>query len=269
MQKAPRPDIPADMKRQVRRECFFGCVICGMPIFQYDHMTPYADVGEHTADNLALLCVNHHDDKTHGRLSEALVREGRSNPYNKTHSHATGVSYRKDRSLDLVIGGNKVDIVPENIDGETLIVLINNEDFFHVDYDEEWLSFSLCLTDENGKELLQVYEGEMRVLLGRWDVTFVGSTVKMWERNRKILFEVKLGSNSIDIIKATFANTQGDKVIVNPDGIIISSEGKAVMNYNGCSFRTKHIISLQSKEWDNGSRPPPGFAFSYKGPGLL
>ena len=58
----------------MRQHCRFGCVICGCPIFQIDHMTPYERVHVHELANLTALCPNHHADKTSGRLAEPQVR---------------------------------------------------------------------------------------------------------------------------------------------------------------------------------------------------
>jgi hypothetical protein len=44
------------MKREIRQRCGFGCVLCGIRIYQYDHIIDYAQVQEHTADNITLLC---------------------------------------------------------------------------------------------------------------------------------------------------------------------------------------------------------------------
>jgi hypothetical protein len=46
--------VPAEIKRAVRQRCGFGCVLCGVPIFQYDHMIPFAEVQEHTEENITL-----------------------------------------------------------------------------------------------------------------------------------------------------------------------------------------------------------------------
>jgi 5-methylcytosine-specific restriction endonuclease McrA len=63
-----RDKIPRKTKLRVRQRCGFGCVICGHPIYQIDHMVDHAVVQEHKAANLTLLCPRHHDEKTKGLL---------------------------------------------------------------------------------------------------------------------------------------------------------------------------------------------------------
>jgi len=60
---AERPAISDPIKREVRQRCGFGCVICGVPIYDYEHMVPHTEVQEHLANNVTLLCPTHHREK--------------------------------------------------------------------------------------------------------------------------------------------------------------------------------------------------------------
>lgn len=55
-----RPPIPAKIKRLVRQRCGFGCVICGSPIYEYDHIVNWSETHHHKAEELTLLCSKHH-----------------------------------------------------------------------------------------------------------------------------------------------------------------------------------------------------------------
>jgi hypothetical protein len=93
-----RPRIPSDIKRKVRQRCGFGCVICGLPLYEYDHLVPWSEVETHEADNLVLLCDRHHREKTSGLLHLAKVVEANEVPANL----ATGLS----SPFDLHYGGH-------------------------------------------------------------------------------------------------------------------------------------------------------------------
>ncbi len=57
--------IPARIKKQVRKRCGFGCVICGQIPVSYDHCrVEYKDARKHDPDDIYLLCHRHHFDKT-------------------------------------------------------------------------------------------------------------------------------------------------------------------------------------------------------------
>src|SRR3982750_2806106 len=108
MSSAPaRPPIPDPMKREVRQRCGFGCVICGLPLYEYDHLLGWARVQRHVAEEITLLCDQHHREKTSGLLPEAPVIEANSAPFNLR----TGVSRPYDLHFDgemcsIEIGGN-------------------------------------------------------------------------------------------------------------------------------------------------------------------
>ncbi len=38
-----RPKIPLPIQREVRQRCGFGCVICGLPLYDYDHIIGWAE----------------------------------------------------------------------------------------------------------------------------------------------------------------------------------------------------------------------------------
>ena len=71
-----RPDsrnIPLPVQREVRRRCGFGCVICGLPLYEYDHLLCWAVVQRHVAEEITLLCDQHHREKTSGLLPNDAV----------------------------------------------------------------------------------------------------------------------------------------------------------------------------------------------------
>ena len=74
---AERPPIPNDKMREVRQRCGFGCVICGLPIFEYDHIHGW----ENDPNTLTLLCDNHHKLKTNGLIPIAQIVEADANPF--------------------------------------------------------------------------------------------------------------------------------------------------------------------------------------------
>jgi HNH endonuclease len=77
------------IKRAVRQRCGFGCVICGNPIYEYEHMVPYAQVREHTLDNITLLCDGHHRIKTGGLLPLEVVERANADPFNLRGSQSS------------------------------------------------------------------------------------------------------------------------------------------------------------------------------------
>ncbi len=75
-------DIPLPMQREIRQRCGFGCVICGLPLYEYDHLLGWANVKRHVAEEITLLCDKHHREKTAELLPIEHVREANKTPYN-------------------------------------------------------------------------------------------------------------------------------------------------------------------------------------------
>jgi len=49
--------IPEGIKRQVRQECGFGCVVCGLAIATYEHIDPpFKTAKDHDPSKIAYLC---------------------------------------------------------------------------------------------------------------------------------------------------------------------------------------------------------------------
>lgn len=75
-------NIPLPIQREVRQRCGFGCVICGLPLYEYEHMEEWAIVKRHVADEITLLCDQHHREKTGGLLPVEVVRAANKSPFN-------------------------------------------------------------------------------------------------------------------------------------------------------------------------------------------
>src|SRR5450759_3186045 len=115
------------MQREIRQRCGFGCVICGLPLYDYEHLKGWANVKEHVAADITLLCDRHHREKTGGMLPLEEVVRANADPYNLR----TGVSAPYDlhysgETCEAVVGGNTFTttdrgygtiMIPVSIDG--------------------------------------------------------------------------------------------------------------------------------------------------------
>src|SRR5437016_5533012 len=79
---------PAEVRRQIRQECNFGCVCCGLAIAQYEHIDPeFHEAKEHDPAKMAYLCGGCHDRVTRGVWSKAKVKADRKQPWAKQKGH--------------------------------------------------------------------------------------------------------------------------------------------------------------------------------------
>jgi HNH endonuclease len=172
-----RPPIPEPIKRQVRQRCGFGCVLCGIPLYEIDHLVPYSAVKEHDPDNLVLLCDRHHTEKTKGLLSADQVaaakadpinrRVGQSDPYPLHYSgpHAVAVIGRSTFTFPW-LGENP--FTPLIVD-DTPIILFRRQD--------DHLLLTVQLFNAENELLVQILDNELVLSVESWDVGFVGRTL--------------------------------------------------------------------------------------------
>ena len=80
--------ISPDIKYQIRKEAYFGCVHCGMAFIDYEHIDPeFSDATKHDPSKMTLLCPDMNQKKERGFISKETVWEWKSNPWGKQKGH--------------------------------------------------------------------------------------------------------------------------------------------------------------------------------------
>jgi hypothetical protein len=209
----PRPPIPDPMKREVRQRCGFGCVICGLPLWNYHHMTPYAVVKDHAADNLTLLCPNHHAEVDHA-LSERQIREFNADPVNVR----TGVTSPRRLRFEsagparIVIGSNTFlwnapEMYPIVVDNDPVIG-------FHREDDE--LMLTLVLRDEFNLPVAVADRGEIIFSTDAWDIDRVGNRVTIRSAPRQVFVAILFDPKGVVTIERGRLLSNGVVIDVKP-----------------------------------------------------
>jgi hypothetical protein len=74
-------NIPNSIKRTIRQNCGFGCIICGCATYEYEHVDPsFEDATVHDPDKMTLLCGSCHSYVTRGIWSKDRVKAAMRNP---------------------------------------------------------------------------------------------------------------------------------------------------------------------------------------------
>lgn len=220
--KETRPPIPEPIKRKVRQRCGFGCVICGQPLYEYDHIDQYAKVKKHEAENLTLLCDKHHREKTNGLLSVQQVIEANKNPYNIVNKESSPYLLNfRGTDFSVIMGDVKMTIDNVNIKRDSLTpFLVNNKKLVSFEIIEKQLFFNLTLMDDKGNLLIKIVENEMVYNSEVWDIEFVGKRLKIRQGLGKIVFDIEFNiPDSVQIHKAQF-NSDGYQIDVKNGGFI-------------------------------------------------
>lgn len=79
--------IPADVARQVRERCGFGCVVCGSAIIDYEHFDPeFKNATAHEPKGIILLCPTHHRAKG-GFIARSTLAAAANDPFCKRNGY--------------------------------------------------------------------------------------------------------------------------------------------------------------------------------------
>lgn len=224
-------NIPLPIQREVRQRCGFGCVICGMPLYEYEHMAEWAQVKRHVADEITLLCDQHHREKTGGLLPKEVVEEANKNPFNLREGVSKPYNLHfSGKKAEVEIGGNSFTcedrgygtvMMPISVDGIPLIGLVLADGH---------LLLNLVIFDEFNSPILHIKNNQLFYSTSPWDIQLVGTKLTIREAHRKILIEIEFfPPNKVIINKGRFL-CNGVEILVKPTNILITNNATLIRN---------------------------------------
>lgn len=212
--------IPEPVRRLVRKKCGFGCVICGCPIYNYDHIEEFSVVKEHDPENIALLCPTCHMKKgkliTKDMIRKAMVSES---------APRTSPDYIPPQNYSLDIGGNIV----ENFVGGCVFQIW---DFGHVDivFDDVPL-ISAVINDSAGQNALVIEKNLYTFSSQVWDIEYVGKTITFRNGPRDVFCSITIDPEVPRItFRANLVLSNGVRIQINDDGIYANKKLLAARN---------------------------------------
>ncbi|WP_152627488.1 hypothetical protein [Streptacidiphilus melanogenes] len=242
-----REAIKAEMQRQVRQWCGFGCVICGCPLYIYEHMVEYAENPVHERENLTLLCPLHELEKTKGLLSRTDVQAANREPFNRSRgvTDPYGLHFSGGR-CEMLLGGNRF-----LSEGRRLVpMLVNNQEPIAFDFNNDGhLELNASIPDRSGEVALLIVANEIVLATTAWDITFIGTRLTLRHGPGDFQFEASFQvPDRIDITRLDMR--YGDThVWVDPQGLHVRGPGPRTRDLNGTTMAGgfEHAIALDSR----------------------
>jgi len=237
-----RPPIPQPIQRAVRRRCCYGCVFCGLPLYEYHHMTPYSEVQRHDEDNLTLLCPNHHQEATNRLLTTEQVITANSSPFNSDYGisspyalHFSGTEFQVEIGTNILSGGTPLP------DGGVRFIPISVNDtdilWFWIDKNGQ-IFFNMHIRDEHNVLLLVIEENVLTFKTDTWDIEFKGKKLTLRQATRDIFLEIEFcPPNGIRIIRGRLLCDEIE-ILVRKSHIFILNHGQI---YSDCEYRGGEI----------------------------
>jgi hypothetical protein len=199
--------IPDGVKREVRQRCGFGCVICGLPLYEYDHMEGFAIVHRHVAEEIVLLCARHHAEVTSGLLPRSAVAKANKNPFNlRTGTSAAYPLHFGGTECEIWMGTNSFSSGPAGSWDVLHAVVIDGVPLLAFTMDEGQLLLSAQIHDDDGNLVLLIEKNEMLYSTEPWDISLIGRTLTIRRKSRDIILKLKFDpdDNRVDVVRGRF-----------------------------------------------------------------
>lgn len=242
--------IPEEVKRTVRQECGFGCVICGAGIYHYEHVLPeFKDAHSHEPANIALLCASHHDLVTRGQISKDSVAKARLAPKAKELGFAAGPVEIGASKFRVIMGGATfIGGICIGALGELpILLMLPPED------PGEPARMTAFFPASDGGWSLAIFRNEWRVLSHTvWDIVVEGNTITLRRKAGDVALTFCL--RPPDKVEVTALNvvTPSCSIRVGAEGLrITSSTSKKHLQFGETSqssgimaFVANNLVSL-------------------------
>ncbi|VGP72872.1 hypothetical protein SB5439_01063 [Klebsiella variicola] len=229
--------IPADVKREIRKRCGFGCVICGLGFYEYEHFNPdFADAMEHNPKGMTLLCSQCNQKRARGRLSVQTVTKANANPKCLEQGFANEMFDFHDEPININLSGvNFYDCMN--------LIVVNGRSMLSIQPPTETntpLLLSGVFCDSFGNETLCINENEWSVSTDNWDVKCEGPKIRINRGPSDIALVLKMNSPigvSIERIDMLF---EGVRFRGGSDNLNLSLDGRSWSKWRGFDISHCH-----------------------------
>lgn len=209
--------IPLPLKRELRQEGAFGCVICGSPIIEYHHIIPFHEVKSHNKDEMVILCPEHHHRADCGEIPKDVLYKAKQNPFNRNTDYISKDFFLRDYDkLKIRAGSNTYIRTPVllEVDSQPLITIGN---------DEGKALLNAKFFNRHNKLLAEIVNNEWYAYKNKelWDLQYSPGHLKVNRAMGNIALEFSIKGDLVELRGSMFYN--GFKIELHPDKTIFGS----------------------------------------------
>lgn len=228
--------IPADVRRQVRQECGFGCVRCGQAIVQYEHIDPpFAAAHTHNPSCIALLCGSCHDQVTRGLISKGEIVEARASPKTFEAGCARAV-FMMSSPFELMIGSNHFANV------RCVVRKGRKEEWFKVEGPERPggpVRLSAKFYGQTRRPELEIRRNEWLLSTGAWDISTEGPVIEVRHGTGDIALRLRMTPPHRLILERL-------KMILGDTGIVVAPNGSITVLDAGSEIELDGTVASEA-----------------------
>jgi hypothetical protein len=246
-----RPPIPDPMKREVRQRCGFGCVICGLPLYTYEHILGWANIHRHVASELTLLCDQHQRESTNKLLPREQIIHADKDPYNLREGVSKPYTLHYSGPICIIdLGNNVFSARDDGSNPEFIAFAIDEETIIGFRLDNGHWLLNLNAYDKNDNLILHIADNELIYSVSPWDIELVGRNLIIREAQRKILVDILFEPPSqIKIQRGHFFHN-GIEVEIKPDCLYVVNSRYRLANISGAGLNGLNLGIQKSKIWN-------------------
>lgn len=196
--------VPEHVKREIRQRCGFGCVICGLGFYDYEHFEPdFSEAKAHNPAGMTLLCPNCNQKRARNRLSAEAVALANAKPKCLQQGFSKEQFDFSTTPVYIRIGGIE-------IHNCKYILVINDMPLISIlpPLEEgQPVRVSGFFTDGDGNQTLTLLNNEWSADTGSWDVESIGPVITIRSGPRNISLKIRLNpphSLSIEQLQMKF-----------------------------------------------------------------
>lgn len=223
--------IPPAVKRAVRQQCGFGCVMCGDAITDYEHVDPeFSEALSHEAKNIALLCPKHHARVTRKFLSKEQVKEAMAKPWCKRKGFSNDVFDFGNMSPLLKFGGVLLKNCP-------VPIMVGGVPLFKVEKPEAPRApflLSGTFVDSNDNQSLSIVKNQWIANASNWDVETSGGKITVREGPGNIHLRLIVELPNTLIVDRLKMSLDGYKFEANSEMLSLTLKDGEILNLTGC-----------------------------------
>jgi hypothetical protein len=215
--------IPAEVKREVRQRCGFGCVRCGLGIYDYEHFAPdFKDARSHDPAGITLLCMQCNQKRARGLLSAETVAQANDSPRCLQDGFAREEWGFGKEPIEVVLGGATF----TNVD---VLIQLGDKALMSVRPPEEGSHFyrlSCIFADKSGQTTLTIEDNEWFALADNWDVECVGPRITIRSAARDVSLVLRSEPPHRIVIEKIDMQYDGFFIRGDPTFIAFSRDGE-------------------------------------------
>lgn len=211
-------NIPTQVKREVRQRDGFGCVLCAVPIIQYEHVDPeFKDAKEHSVTAITLLCPTCHSKVTGKQISKEIVKEAMKDPAaNRVSQIGDRLQFTKSHPTVVLGGATFVEC--------EIPLMVKDKEIISIRQDDGRYFLNANLWDGKGKQSLQIVDNEWLVSKENlWDLTIIGNRVSIHEKGKSPTLVFRIENSNKFIIEKFDMKISGNRIFGDEKVLNINS----------------------------------------------